>query len=84
MFFEDDEIALIAKVTMTLGAGCQETIDTNIANASDAGQWAEVNKWHRVRLRIDRLQRQMTRTRPAEFKAALPLPYITRYEFAAS
>ncbi len=76
MVIEDDEIAVIAKVTMAMGGRFQEAIDDNIANAQDAGQWDEVNKWHRVRLRIDRLQRQMSRKRPAEFRAA-HAPYST-------
>jgi len=72
MVIEDDEIAIIAKVTMAMGPGCQEAIDGNIANARNAGKWDEVNKWHRVRLRIDRMQRQMGRSRPMEFRAAHP------------
>ena len=76
---EEDEIAVIARVTMALGAKCEEAIDTNIANAQDARRWDEVNKWHRVRLRIDRFRRQMTRARPAAFKAGHPLPHIARY-----
>ena len=75
---EEDEIALIARVTMTLGAKCEEAIDTNIANAQEARRWDEVNKWHRVRLRIDRFRRQMTRARPVAFKAGYPSPYIAR------
>jgi hypothetical protein len=60
MLIEDDGIEIIARVTMALGDRCQEAIDGNIANAESAGDWDEVNKWHRVRLRIDRIQRQMT------------------------
>ena len=56
---EDDEIAITAKVTMAVGDRWEEVIDGNIADAARAGQWDEVNKWHRVRLRIIRIQREM-------------------------
>ena len=59
MLFEDDEIAIIAKVTMALGDRWEEVIEGNIADAGRAGEWDDVNKWHRVRLRIIRLQREM-------------------------
>jgi hypothetical protein len=78
MVIEDDEIAIIAKVTMAMGGRYQEAIDGNIANAKDAGRWDEVNKWHRVRLRIDRMQRQMTRSRPMEFRAVRPSLSVAR------
>ena len=56
---EDDEIAITAKVTMAVGDRWEEVIDGNIADAVRAGEWDEVNKWHRVRLRIIRIQREI-------------------------
>jgi len=55
---EDDEIAVLARLTMALGDTCQETIDRNIAHAYESGEWSEMNKWQRVRLRIERLRKQ--------------------------
>jgi len=72
MLIEDDEIAVIARVTMALGEGCQEAIDDKIANALRTRQWDEMNKWHRVRLRVDRMQRQMTRGGPMHFAKVRP------------
>ncbi|MEO8374451.1 MAG: hypothetical protein ABI471_04445 [Sphingomonas bacterium] len=62
MLIEDDEIAVMARVTMSLGDRCQEAIDRNLASALRDGRWDDMNKWHRVRLRIGRMERQMTRT----------------------
>ena len=70
----EDEIAIIARVTMSLGDGCQEAIDDHIARAFSTGQWDEMSKWHRVRARIGRLQRQMTREDATDFANARPTP----------
>ena len=63
----EDEIAIIARVTMALGDRCQEAIDDNIAKAQRAHQWDEMNKWHRVRARVARMQLQMTREDAVDF-----------------
>jgi len=58
VLIEDDEIAVLARLTMALGHTCQETIDRNIAHAYENSQWDEMHKWQRVRLRIERLRRK--------------------------
>jgi hypothetical protein len=72
MLIEDDEIAILARVTMALGDGCQKAVDDNIANALGTGEWDEMNKWHRVRARIARMQLQMTREDAVDFGNARP------------
>ncbi|MEO7688598.1 MAG: hypothetical protein ABIS51_04875 [Sphingomonas sp.] len=59
---EDDEIAVIAKVTMSLGDRWEQVIDGNIADAARASEWDQMNKWYRVRLRIIRFRREMDQT----------------------
>ncbi|MEO6216406.1 MAG: hypothetical protein ABIO86_10275 [Sphingomonas sp.] len=70
MVIEDDEIAIIARVTMALGDGCQDAIDYKIAKALSESQWDDMNKWHRVRLRIGRMQREMIRRRSTRLASA--------------
>jgi hypothetical protein len=74
MVIEDDEIAVLARVAMSLGDGCQKAVDDNIANALGTGEWDEVNKWHRVRARIVRMQLQMSREDAVELGNARPTP----------
>jgi len=74
MVIEDDEIAVLARVAMSLGDGCQKAVDDNIANALGTGEWDEVNKWHRVRARIVRMQLQMTREDAVDFGNPRPTP----------
>jgi hypothetical protein len=74
MLIEDDEIAILARVTMSLGDGCQKAIDDNIAKAQRAHQWDEMSKWHRVRARVARMQLQMTREDAVDFGNARPTP----------
>ena len=47
---------------MAVGDRWEEVIDGNIADAARAGDWDEVNKWHRVRLRVIRIQREIDPT----------------------
>jgi hypothetical protein len=74
MVIEDDEIGILARVTMALGDGCQKAIDDNIAKALGAHQWDEMNKWHRVRARVARMQLQMTREDAVDFGNARRTP----------
>jgi hypothetical protein len=74
----EDEIAIIARVTMALGDGCQGAIDDHIARALSTGQWDEMNKWHRVRARVARMQLQMTREDAVDFGNARPIPGTAR------
>ena len=74
MLIEDDEISILARVMMSLGDGCRKAVDDKIANALGTGEWDEMNKWQRVRLRIDRMQLQMTREDAADFGNARPTP----------
>ena len=74
----EDEISVIARVTMALGDGCQEAIDNHIARALSTGQWDEMNKWHRVRARIARMQLQMTREDAVDFGSARATRGTTR------
>ena len=70
----EDEIAILARVTMMLGDRCQEAIDDHIARALSTGQWDEMNKWHRVRARVARMQLQMTRADAVDFGNARQTP----------
>lgn len=72
MIIEDDEIAILARVMMSLGDGCEKAIDDNIARALGAQHWDEMNKWHRVRARAARMQLQMTREDAVDFGNARP------------
>jgi len=54
----DDEIAQLARETMTLGERCLDAIERNIAQATQGGRWDEVQKWCRVRFRIQRLRQE--------------------------
>jgi hypothetical protein len=58
MKIEQDEIATLARETMSLGNRCLEAIDHNIAHAQHASRWDEMNKWHRVRLRVQRIRQE--------------------------
>ena len=54
-----DEIARLAR-TMDLVHGDRgvEAVDRNIEQATGQGEWDDVSKWHRVRLRLIRLQQE--------------------------
>lgn len=58
----DDEIAQLAQETMTLGERCLDAIERNIAQATQASRWDEVQKWCRVRFRIQRLRQEQRRS----------------------
>lgn len=77
MLIEDD-IAILARVMMALGDGCQKAIDDNITRALGAHQWDEMSKWHRVRARVARMQLQMTREDAVDFGNARPIPGAAR------
>jgi hypothetical protein len=57
----DDEIGQLAHETMTLGERCLDAIERNIAQATQASRWDEVQKWCRVRFRIQRLRQEQRR-----------------------
>ena len=57
----DDEIAQLAHETMTMGERCLDAIERNIAQATQASHWDEVQKWCRVRFRIQRLRQEQRR-----------------------
>lgn len=57
----DDEIAQLAHETMTMGERCLDAIERNIAHATQASRWDEVQKWCRVRFRIQRLWQEQRR-----------------------
>lgn len=57
----DDEIAQLAHETMTMGERCLDSIERNIAQATQASRWDEVQKWCRVRFRIQRLWQEQRR-----------------------
>ena len=58
MRMEKDEIAQLARQTMGLGERCYEAIERNIAEAHAAHHWDEMNKWCRVRLRVQRFRQE--------------------------
>jgi hypothetical protein len=58
MKIEHDEIAMLARETMSLGTRCLEAIDHNIAHAQRTSRWDDMNKWHRVRLRVQRMRQE--------------------------
>jgi len=57
----NDEITQLARETMMTGEHCLETVERNIAQATRAGHWDEVQKWCRVRFRIQRLRQEQRR-----------------------
>ncbi|MFC3579426.1 hypothetical protein [Sphingomonas hylomeconis] len=60
----NDEIAILAVQCLVLGpAQCSATIQHNIDAAVAGGQWDELNQWHRVRLRVRRMQQEETLAR---------------------
>jgi hypothetical protein len=63
-----DEIAEIASKYMLLPeASRTDKIASNICRALSDGNWDDLNKWHRVRLRLTRLCKQRSlATQPNE------------------
>ncbi|GAA0311709.1 hypothetical protein GCM10009087_22270 [Sphingomonas oligophenolica] len=59
---EEDEIAILAREKMIIGEGCGEAIDRNITEAEHDGRWSDMHKWHRVRLRVQRMRQQLDMT----------------------
>lgn len=52
-----DTIGLLASDYLRMPAGIGlRMVDANIADASARSDWDAVNKWHRVRLRLLRMQ----------------------------
>lgn len=57
-----DEIAELARGYMLHpGLGGLKSIDLEIDRAQASGCWDDMNKWHRVRLRLIRLRQQEER-----------------------
>ena len=56
---EEDEIAALARETLILGRGWQDAIDRTIAEAEEDGRWNDLHKWHRVRLRAQRMRQEL-------------------------
>ena len=60
----NDEIAILAVQCLVLGpAQCSAAIQRNIDAAVASGRWDELNQWHRVRLRVWRMQQEETLAR---------------------
>lgn len=59
----DDEIGALAKHYMLAadGDGLRQ-IECNIARALSDGQWDDLGKWHRVKLRLLRMQQEREAT----------------------
>jgi len=57
----EDEIAVLARETMSLGDRSVEAIERNIAHATQGGRWDEVQKWCRVRFRMHRIAQAQRR-----------------------
>ena len=57
--YASDEIAELALACLLQpGPARMRRIEAQIASASRDARWDDMNKWHRVRLRVLRLQRE--------------------------
>ena len=53
---QEDEVGRLATLYyVSRGARACDVIDRHIEFAEEKGQWTEVSKWHRVKLRIRRM-----------------------------
>ena len=71
-----DEVANLAReYMMEPGARGLQRIDEKIESAMRTSSWDEMSKWHRVRFRLLRMQRQQVEiAQPFRFRADSPKP----------